>query len=625
MVENPVPSLSALLILAIPGIALLGWSVSRLTIRDDSLPRYLAPAVAVSIWVLVLHVSGRLTGSFHSALWAGTIPLAVLGHFLHARTLRTQKTKRDKVPTKGLWLSALIAVAIVSPIAVGWAFHDEVLFTGHMSMSAAIQNGPYPPRSLSLPTYELRYHYAFPLLVATITSIFRMPLTLGIDILTILAGGYFAMLLWLLGERLLGTGRGWLTVLITFLGGGAPFVCSGNSDELVVSMLGYCAIEGVSMNPPLLSYLFQHPWSIGLPVTVATMIVTLDDGPSVRRLPLIGALLIMLSFSQIALFAAMSATLVVSESLSRGLDLRRGCAMLGVVAASLLITAQLGGFFADAPADAMSLKFTLGIVSGVIPSYAWNIATFGLLLPLGIIGIVRADKLRVMLACLALGGLLVINTISYTRSWDIAKFAAVAVLGLSVGASVLFRDLLYGQRQWMKRALTVAALAGIVGGGMSFATVFLVNMEGIPPDTFHKRPSAYTYAEAQAMSWLRKQAKPAEIVFRNSGNVMSFSQYAGLPQVWYDPMLEPFGGAPTGFTERRDTLVSTMPDDPEAFASEGVVWFVIEPNGSRVAKVTEDWVNRKLASERARFGSLRVIRLNPELDRHLPIVSQHNQ
>lgn len=616
MVENPVPSLAALLIVALPGIMLLGWSLSRATIRDSQLARYIAPAIATSAWVLTLHITGRLTGSFHSALWIGTILLALIGYCLHLRKSGKAEIQQQQFASQKLWIGAIIAVAILSPIAVGWAFHDEVLFTGHMSMSAAIQNGPYPPRSLSLPAYELRYHYAFPLLVATITSIFRMPLTLGIDILTILAGGYFALLLWLLGERLLGKGRGWLTALITFLGGGAPFVCSGNSDELVISMLGYCAIEGVSMNPPLLSYLFQHPWSIGLPLTVAIMLITLDDGPSARRLPLTGGLLVMLSFSQIALFAAMSATLVASASLSRGLDLRRGAAMLGVIIASMLAAAQLGGFFAPAPDGAMSLRLTLGIVSGALPNYAWNIATFGLLLPLGLIGIIRIGELRVMLACLALGGLLTINTISYTHSWDIAKFAAVAALGLSIGASVTIRDLIYSQRQWLKRALACVALACLVGGGVSFASVFLLNMEGIPPETFHKTPSRYTHAEAQAMSWLRRQASPGEIVFRNSGNVMSFSQYAGLPQVWYDPMLDPFGGAPGDFTEKRDDLVRTMPDDPEDFAVEGVVWFVVDPNGSRVAVVTDEWVSNGEATERARFGSLRIIRLDPGLGGH---------
>ena len=616
MVQNPVPTVSALLILAFPGIVLLGWSLSRTSIRDYMLACCITPAVAISLWVLTVHISGRLTGSFHSALWIGTVPLAVVGHFVHSRKGREQKVEQHQLPTKWLWVGVIAAVAILSPIALGWAFHDEVLFTGHMSMSAAIQNGPYPPRSLSLPAYELRYHYAFPLLVATVTSIFRMPLTLGIDIITILAGGYFVMLLWLLGERLLGKGRGWLTALITFLGAGAPFVCSGNSDELVVSMLGYCAIQGVSMNPPLLSYAFQHPWSIGLPLTAAILLVTLDDGAPKRRLALIGLLLVMLSFSQIALFAAMCASLVASESVSRGLDFRSGAAMLGVSAASLLAAAQLGGFFAEAPTGAMSMSFTLGIVDGAIPNFAWNVATFGLLLPLGIIGIARAPELRVMLACLALGGVLTINTISYAHSWDIAKFAAVAALGLSVGASVAIRDFIYGQRQWMKRVIAWAALLGLVGGGISFASVFLFNMQGIPAETFHKRPSRYTFDEAKAMSWLRTQAKPGEIVFRNSGNVMSFSQYAGLPQVWYDPMLEHFGGGPGDFTERRDMLVRTMPDDPEAFAREGVVWFVIDPNGSRVADVTDDWVSRGAASERTRFGSLRIIRLDPRLDGH---------
>ena len=69
-----------------------------------------------------------------------------------------------------MWIAALLVTAYVAPTALGWSFHDEVLVTGHLSITSEIENGTYPPRHLSFPELELRYHYGFDLLVAADSS-----------------------------------------------------------------------------------------------------------------------------------------------------------------------------------------------------------------------------------------------------------------------------------------------------------------------------------------------------------------------------------------------------------------------------------------------------------------------
>jgi hypothetical protein len=436
-----------------------------------------------------------------------------------------------------------------------------------------------------------------------------LTIPLAIDVITLAAAGYLVILLWLLGDRMLGDGNGWLTALITFFGAGLPFTCAVGPSDLAHTLLSFCSIGGLTINAPLVSYFFQHPWTLGLPITVIVMHIAISDSPAKWRLPIVGVLLLALSFIQISFFAASSAALVASEALVRGPSLRRGAAMLGVAAVTWLAAIELGGFFATAPPGALSLAFTRGILGVPLQSLAWNIATYGLLLPFGLLGLARTGRFTVMLACFALGGLAIVNFVRYTHSWDMVKFGAVSAFGLSIAASAAVANLIALESRRVARLTAGASLVLLTAGSFSFAAAFMFDVHGIPLDTFHKSAAVYTVDEAHAMNWLRREVEPGQVVFRNSGDPLAFAHWAGLPQPWTDPMLETFGGAPAGQVERRERLFTSMPDDPAAFAEESIVWFVIQPNGSRADVVTDAWVEMGIASERARFGSLRIIKL----------------
>ena len=73
-----------------------------------------------------------------------------------------------------------------------------------------------------------------------------------------------------LGRRLAGAWRGPVTALVLAYGAGDPLICPSqvSSHALGAQLLGFCRTGGFFRNPPIISYHFQHPWTVGLPIAV---------------------------------------------------------------------------------------------------------------------------------------------------------------------------------------------------------------------------------------------------------------------------------------------------------------------------------------------------------------------
>src|SRR5262249_31575768 len=71
----------------------------------------------------------------------------------------------------------------------------------------------------------------------------------------------------------------------------------------------------------------------------------------------------------------------------------------------------------------------------------WHFANFGLILPLGAVGLFFLARERLLFALLVGGSLVIFESLRYRWTWDIAKFATVAALVLSFGASAALRRL----------------------------------------------------------------------------------------------------------------------------------------------------------------------------------------
>jgi hypothetical protein len=251
----------------------------------------------------------------------------------------------------------------------------------------------------------------------------------------------------------------------------------------------------------------------------------------------------------------------------------------------------------------------MGAVDDFLGSVVWNVGTFGLLLPAGLIGIAFTGRFRAIVATLAVGGLLVVNVVKYNHSWDIAKFGTVASLGLSIAASAALSRVADMRRSSFGRMAGALLVSGFVAAAMIFIVAFALVVPGLPEEEYGRRPAPYTEDEARAMNWLRYNVNAGELVYRNSGHAYAFAQWAGLSQPWQDPMLVRFG-APPSLTAQRNRLIRTLPDDSHQFALEEIVWFVIRRDGSRPDTLTERWVNEGRAVVRANYGDLRIVQLS---------------
>jgi hypothetical protein len=227
----------------------------RRRLARDAVARLLTPALGLTLWLSAIHIVSLLARSFWIGLPVGTLLVAAAGAlswFYPAsappaapalpsaptkqgrpapgrRQPRLVRQERHAPAPRWMWISALLAMAYLAPAALGWWFHDMLLMTGHLSMTSAIENGPYPPRHLSFPELELRYHYGFNLLAASVASILRLRVDHAMDLVTLLAWGYSWCLAWATGERLVGQRWGGATAAVVLFGGGMPLFSSERS------------------------------------------------------------------------------------------------------------------------------------------------------------------------------------------------------------------------------------------------------------------------------------------------------------------------------------------------------------------------------------------------------------
>jgi hypothetical protein len=507
--------------------------------------------------------------------------------------------------------TAALATALIAPMALGHEFHDELFVTGHISIVSEIGRGVYPPRHLTFPQFELRYHYGFNVLVAALCALWRLPTDVGIDVVT-LAGFFLAWcLLWTIGRRVAGYSLGGgITAFVTLFGGGLPWIVPLGEADAIDRTMTLSSYGGVNLNPPVISYVFQHPWSLGLPLGLAVLLLHLEAGRAVWRIAALGVLLVALAVSQFVLFACLSATLVAAEAWNEGRpSFRRGLQALGAAGLALVIASQLGGFFLPPDPEAESAIVPHGgVADSPGESAVWHLAVFGLLLPLGAAGLVAARRGRVAFLLLAVGGLVVINTLCYRYSWDIMKFATVAALGMSVLAGAVLTRLI-GRRDALGFGLGGLLAIGATAAGLIYPLVFLVAPGMTPEKGFRLHPMSLDDDERRAASWLAPRMGRDEIMYTRVDRSLGYAQSAGLPQAYFDAAVPSFGFAPSRL-DARMRLLAEPPDDPDPFAAEGIRWFVLGPR-DRLNERVDPWVRQGRAREEVRFGSLRIVHLTP--------------
>jgi len=608
---------SAAAIALLPFAAAIFWgalAASRRATLDALLARLTAPAVATSVWLLTVHAVGLVTHSFTHGLWIGTILAGVAAAALGFRDRPRGRSPALPLP-RAMWIPALVATLLFAPAALGWSFHDELWHAGHQSIASQIQNGIYPPRHGVFPTFLLRYHYGFDVLVAIVGTITRLTVERAIDAVTIVAWFYTWCLGWGLGERLLGTRRGWiLPVAVLFAGPFASLLTPIGAPQGLYRLLGLVKVGDALVNPSLVSYFFQHPWTLGIPLALATLGMGLDRSPgrSTWRAGILLALFLALAISQIVLFLALLSTLSLVQCV---LHLRRApresMAWIAGAALTLGVATRLGGFFASLPYTGSEIELHPWSQTGRAASnIVWNLATFGWTLPLGVAGLVlllRRDLTwGFVLGGVSAGGIVLMNLIRYAHSWDIAKFGTAAMLALGLASSVVIARLWSASSRPLARVAAILALVLAAFPGLGFLACFAASAPGIPPEIFFAQPPPVDANDRAAIAWLRRRARAGDLVFCPPEIASRYAQMGGLPELQLDSGTRGFG-FPIDVLRRRQAITNRVPPDPQAYRAEGVRWIVAAHNSGFVPPdQLQAWQQRKAIVEVQRFGDVAI-------------------
>ena len=619
-IVNPMSQYCLFLLLALPGIWLVGLRLATLATQDLRLHYWLAPGLGLALWLLVTQLMAQVSASFMVGLWSASGLLALAGLYNYWRQKKQPvgdiaSNQAVRLSSGMMWLTALATTLVIASIALRWHFHDEYFISGHMSIISQIQNGAFPPVHMTFPEQALKYHYGFDLFCAMITGLLRVPVDLSIDIATTLLWGYVWCLLWILGARMLSPGKAFILPLVMLFGGGLSFLGSVaySGEPVLVKMLGLTQVEGHSLNAPFMSYFFQHPWALGMPFAVSILLLVLrqDKPHDTGRLSVLALLFVALSFSQAVLFLTLFGAFLLSECFRYGVSRRQQLGRLWLFFSIVVIAVLLvGGFFRYSPNSLQGfflLRF--GPFDSFATSVVWYALNFGVLLPLGLAGFFYLKSDRLFFATLLIGSLVVFNFVEYKLTYDIIKFAVIAFMALAFLSSLTLYQLLDGQKR-IFRFLGVFGLLLATSSGLSFVSVAGLKLESSPLAAYDKGSVSLAVQDIEALNWLRQHMGQTDIVFRMRPASTGYAQWGGVPVLWVG-----IDGIYFGFSNetlsQRITLQTDVPPDPDAYLRQGVRWFVLAPWDKPFDQYMPQWLNKGKAVQRVAFSPLKIYELLP--------------
>jgi hypothetical protein len=315
------------------------------------------------------------------------------------------------------------------------------------------------------------------------------------------------LLLWRVGEHVGGRRAGLLVALaVSFSTGLCPT----------------CTVNGLKTNPPFVSYFFQHPWSLGIVIFCLLVLQRAALDRTDNQVWRVGALvcsLLLLSLAQAVLFVVTVIAFGLADfwKFVRS-GSRTAVTVLFGLAAAVLGTKLIGGFFVSAPypsaGGVLGTGFYLREYPGnnaVLEQIEWNLLSFGLPLVLGVLGLCRAHRERVLLAGLAGTSLIALNGLRYGYSWDITKFAAVTSIALAIGTGIFLAGLLDWARTLVRRLIFGALAIAVAGLGVVYPFYFLL---AISPE----------HRAAFSMQMIRPYVSKQYPVDVDSARAVNFSQ-----------------------------------------------------------------------------------------------------
>jgi hypothetical protein len=581
-----------------------GLAVARAATGDRQLSSFLAPAVALAAWLLGIHAVGLASHSFYVGLVAGTVVVAAAGAW-SMRLGLGRAAEPSPPPSHWIWLGSAVAVAILAGPELKFSKHDECLIVGHLSTPAQMQNGIYPPRHLTFPQFELRYHYGIDLLTAATSSLLgRLDIHTTLHALSLALWGYSFAIYWVLGERWIGgRGSGPITATCVLFAGGAPYFCRP-LEPMVEYFTSNCRVAGVWITPPFVSSFLQHPWTLGMPLFGAVLLVLTRferDPPWAWGWVVMTLLTVALALSQVTLFVCfVPALCAVGPWEGRRLSRAKLVRLAAWVSVALVSARLLHGFLAPV-AEPSAARFEWRPFwrdAGLGQWASWHLQALGALIPLGVAGFFLMRRGRALLALMAGGSLAVRNLLTYSPGWNIVKFSMVAQIALAILAAAALSAAMARPR-WR-----VAGAAGLVAAtffGFAWPLSLAASKAGRDCS-----PSQLAPADAAAIDFLRGKVEAGEGVVR-SDHPELYAMFGGLPQTSEDWGVRGFGFSDALFARRRRMLAH--PEDLHEDMAQGFRWLVLGPSDRAVEEAVKPWIVAGDAEVAASFPPLTVVHL----------------
>lgn len=418
----------------------------------------IALASTLAVGGTLPYVIGRVIGRLDAGVWAAGAVSALIVLVLPRRDRHPPPLERQPLHRFALGILVLLSSMAMTTTWFGYQF-DEA--QGHIPLSKMLARNSLLLQHPFFPGDPFRYHFAFNVLVAELMQA-GLPVLRAIDVVVTAC---FIAFIWLsidIGQQLAGRlGASLGSFLIPMATGTFFFVTFASLDFGFLSFKGLPVPANWADNwsdsvPPVISNFFQHPQGLGMPISLAVLMMTgrevEDEGLSRRRFSFGCLLLGLCSLAQFVYFLILGLALGVSSATValRRRDLRylafRTLTLLG----ALGIAFVLGGFLTPTEANGTSL-IRWGVSyfdDGPLMKVLRHFVVFGFPLFLLPLSASRLSKnhfvLRVTLLVGALVAFVIPNIAIYERSWDIVKFYGVGellanVLLVDVAAEFLAR------------------------------------------------------------------------------------------------------------------------------------------------------------------------------------------
>ena len=241
-----------------------------------------------------------------------------------------------------------------------------------------------------------------------------------------------------------------------------------------------------------------------------------------------------------------------------------------------------------------------GIAGGLFSNIQWHIGSFGLLLPLGLIGLFWLRRLHKVIIFLIAGSLLVINIFEYRYSFDIIKFSTVAQIILAItSAGVLAK--LWDQKIFLARALSILLI--LIGTYVGFAFhgyLWAGKADWYFPAVWRTPlQNQVTIDEGKAITWLRHNITAGDgVICPSTALAESCSIFGGFPQLWLHYFAAHHGYNVDLITNRRK-LIENKPVDCDAYANANIRWAIVSNTHSEwldiLAKCSDDGSAKPMA------------------------------